>query len=206
MIMRWPNFTRLFRYVCLIGFVIILIYPSPVSADSFVVNTTDDVDDGICDSSHCSLREAIAASNANPGADSVTFSGLDAGNGYLTIQLMSPLPAITDDNTMLNGTTVIGSSGTPLIQIRPDTSDIYVGFDVQSDDNTITGFSMTGFGSGVELNEGSLMDYGAILVQGSGNHITENVLGAIVLKNYAGVNLLGAGNTISSNVVSGNGF
>src|ERR1043166_7720293 len=40
----------------------------------FVVNTTDDSDDGLCDTEHCSLREAINAANDNPGLDAIEFA------------------------------------------------------------------------------------------------------------------------------------
>lgn len=47
---------------------------SPIQSTSqtFVVTTTNDTLDGACDS-HCSLREAIQAANANPGVDTITF-------------------------------------------------------------------------------------------------------------------------------------
>ena len=43
--------------------------PRPAFASSFIVNTTDDSSDGICNSTHCSLREAITAANNNLGID-----------------------------------------------------------------------------------------------------------------------------------------
>jgi CSLREA domain-containing protein len=38
------------------------------------VNTTNDTDDGTCDASHCSLREAINAANASSGSVSIIFA------------------------------------------------------------------------------------------------------------------------------------
>ena len=63
-------------------------------ATTFTVNSADDVDDGTCDATHCSLREAINAANANSGTDSVAFNV--AGSGPHTIQHTSALPTITD--------------------------------------------------------------------------------------------------------------
>jgi CSLREA domain-containing protein len=40
--------------------------PTPASAGTLVVDTTDDRDDGRCDARHCSLREAIEAANDDP--------------------------------------------------------------------------------------------------------------------------------------------
>ena len=57
-----------------------------------VVNTTDDVDDGVCDGAHCSLRKALAAAANNPGPDTVTFNipttdpGYDPATGVWTIR------------------------------------------------------------------------------------------------------------------------
>ncbi len=40
---------------------------------SLVVNTTNDLDDGVCDASHCSLREAINAANTSPNPAFINF-------------------------------------------------------------------------------------------------------------------------------------
>ncbi|MPZ49391.1 MAG: CSLREA domain-containing protein, partial [Dehalococcoidia bacterium] len=62
---------------------------------SLTVNTLDDNDDGVCNSSHCSLREAIIAANTRSGADTITFS--ENGNGVITVpSVSSDLPALTD--------------------------------------------------------------------------------------------------------------
>jgi CSLREA domain-containing protein len=45
-------------------------------AASYIVNTTDDINDGACNAAHCSLREAIRASNASAGPDTIGFSSL----------------------------------------------------------------------------------------------------------------------------------
>jgi len=52
-----------------------------VRAATFTVTKTADTNDGICDAD-CSLREAITAANANPGADTIT---LPAGGYTLSI-------------------------------------------------------------------------------------------------------------------------
>jgi CSLREA domain-containing protein len=67
---------------------------------TFTVNTTDDVNDGICDVIHCSLREALLAANANPGKDAIDFT--IPGPAPYTIQLLSPLPDITE-RVVVNG-------------------------------------------------------------------------------------------------------
>ena len=64
---------------------------SPGSPDPFTVTTTADSGPG-------SLRQAILNANANPGTDEITFDL--AGPAPQTIQLLSPLPAITDSATI----------------------------------------------------------------------------------------------------------
>lgn len=58
------------------------------------VNTTDDIDDGNCDVSHCSLREAILAANSTTDTETIAFC--IPGNGPHTIRPSSALPPITD--------------------------------------------------------------------------------------------------------------
>ncbi len=48
---------------CLI-LVIVLAVPGSARGATFPVNSTDDLDDGTCNVTHCSLREAINAANA----------------------------------------------------------------------------------------------------------------------------------------------
>ena len=63
----------------------------------YLVASLNDVSDGTCNYSHCSLREAITASNADPQADSIHFQVVAAafGNTAQTITLTSALPVIT---------------------------------------------------------------------------------------------------------------
>jgi uncharacterized repeat protein (TIGR01451 family)/CSLREA domain-containing protein len=61
---------------------------------TFTVNSTNDVNDGTCNVTHCSLREAINAANLAAGADTILFSVTG------TITLTGPLPAINDGLTI----------------------------------------------------------------------------------------------------------
>ena len=98
---------------------------APVAAQvaPLIVNSTADPGTGGCDASECTLREAIAAANANPGADTIAFGILGAGPH--TIVPESGLPPITDQVT-IDGYTQRGAqantapSGTnarPMIEI-----------------------------------------------------------------------------------------
>lgn len=52
--------------------------PAPAASMTFTVNTTDTLDDGACDATHCSLIEAWKASEpqfgGNPGKDTIAFN------------------------------------------------------------------------------------------------------------------------------------
>lgn len=75
----------------------------PAVADTqatFIVNTADDIDDGVCNAAHCSLREAITAANDetnHPGPDIINFAA-----DYVITLDNAQLPVITSDIT-ING-------------------------------------------------------------------------------------------------------
>ncbi|MEO8510688.1 MAG: CSLREA domain-containing protein [Chloroflexota bacterium] len=83
-------------------------------AASFVVNTTDDTDDGLCGTLHCSLREAMNRANAEAGTDTISFD-IGAG-GAQTIGVTSALPTITNP-VVIDGMTQPGYTGAPLIEV-----------------------------------------------------------------------------------------
>src|SRR5437868_179332 len=71
-----------------------VILPTPPPSFLFVVNSTDDHDDGICDGADCTLREAINAANAAIGtSDTIRFTVTGP------INLTSALPSISDPVT-----------------------------------------------------------------------------------------------------------
>ena len=70
------------------------------------------------DSGPGSLREALVWANANPGLDTIDFA--IPGTGPFTIQLLSPLPAITDP-VEIDGYTQFGATRNAL-QVELDGS------------------------------------------------------------------------------------
>ena len=62
-------------------------------APALVVTSLNDADDSVCNLAHCSLREAINAANADPGADDIVFA--IQGAGPHKIQPLAALPAVT---------------------------------------------------------------------------------------------------------------
>jgi CSLREA domain-containing protein len=87
------------------------------SAATFVVNSDDDADDGLCAPApgHCSLREAINAANGAAGLDTIGFS-IGVG-GPRSITLLSQLPAVTD-GVVIDGTTQGSFEGEPIIEVE----------------------------------------------------------------------------------------
>src|SRR3972149_6830680 len=73
----------------------------PALAGTVTVNSTADPGDGICSASECTLREAISAANASPGADTINFDPSVFSPG--TIAPTTPLPPLTDAGVTING-------------------------------------------------------------------------------------------------------
>jgi len=174
-------------------------FPGSAEASGFVVNTLDDVDDGMCDGTHCSLREAINAANANPGPDTITFDV--PGGGSNIIRVTSPLPPLTDDATTIDATTLPYYAGQPEIFIGKDIAVIETGLVLASSNNVVRGLGFAGFG----LWPYEQFDLaGAVVITGSGNLIEANVIGLGASWNTNGVYITGPENTIRNNVISGN--
>ncbi|MFZ5855964.1 MAG: beta strand repeat-containing protein [Chloroflexota bacterium] len=95
---------------------------TPARAASFTVTKTADTNDGACNGD-CSLREAIAAANASPGADTIT---LPAGTYQLTIANGGGVNEdnnATGDLDILDSVTIQGAgSGITIIQAGTNNS------------------------------------------------------------------------------------
>ncbi len=161
--------------LCLILMTIMLIaIPTSVEASTFVVNTVDDLDDGNCDADHCSLREAIAAANANPGADTISFD--IPGPGPHVIKLCSLLPKLTDGGTTIDGTTEPNYVGVPVVTLTPSSDPScprpHIGIWIQSDGNVVRGLHT------IDFMHPTLQQESAIYIeQGEENLIELNHIG-----------------------------
>jgi CSLREA domain-containing protein len=185
--------------------------PGGGGGTSYTVNSTNDVNDGTCDATHCSLREAINASNADSGDSTIDF-GVSG-----EIVLDAVLPAITD-TISIDGSTGsenisidssgIGNAGTVFtLDDGSDGSTIEntsidggsagtggIGFTVLSDGNTIRRNDISGTSGGVVLMGGAANNtVGGSFGIGEQNRIWDF--------DEAGVLLDGAG---SGNKVQGN--
>ena len=179
------------------------IEPAAHATTSYIVNTTDDHDDGVCNAADCTLREAINAANAlvnsNTSPRNIDFS--IPGSGVHTINVTSPLPQLTLIQIDINGPTL---NGMPLIEING--ANAGANANGLSFVNGAAGFS----GSGVfNLIINRFGGYG-VSVDGDGVSIRgcfvgTNTAGTAAAPNGAGgIRINSVGTRIESNVISGN--
>jgi CSLREA domain-containing protein len=69
----------------------------------FVVNSNNDVNDGTCNATHCSLREAIIAANAVLGTGTVAITFAPSLTGQTINIVSTALPFLSRGNTVING-------------------------------------------------------------------------------------------------------
>ncbi len=196
------------RFLGLLGF---LAFAAAARAATFTVNSTADTDDGICNATNCTLREAIEAANAAPGPDVIRFS---IGSGAKTIALLSPLPTITDPVT-LDATTQPGYSGAPLIELDGSGAGPGAnGFRISAGNSVVAGFVINRFlaqfpsggGNGVLLEiEGGNAVRGCYIGTSPAGTVPEPNQGDGIFINGSPNNLIGrSGSTGIRNVISGN--
>lgn len=209
----------------LILLVLMIFMPTVHSqGNTFVVNSIDDVDDGICDVQHCSLREALNASNTNAGADTITFA--IPGAGPYIIQLADELPTITDP-IVIDGTTQAGYTGKPLIELDGVNTFAANGLVLNAGSSTVRGLVIGRFqfdaisigtaggntiagnylGTDVTGLQARPNRYGIYVYNSSNNQIggvtlaDRNVISA---NNSGGVYIVGTANSGGSNTIQGN--
>lgn len=120
---------------------------------TYTVTSNMDTDDGLCDA-HCTLREALTATNNNPGADTILFDLMPLSH---TIVLTDGLlPAITD-------ILIIDGSNVPELTISGN--DQYQIFNSLQTAVTLTHMSIV---SGTAALGGGVLNSGALTL----NHVT----------------------------------
>ena len=188
---------------------------------SFTVNTTDDHDlPGGCTVSDCALREAIHASNATPGVDTITFDISGPAPHVIEVSSESPLPTIIDPVVIDASTEPDFDNGTdaPVVQLDGAdlTDDPTYGLVLAGGDTTIRGFSITNFrDAGIRIeSDGNTLEANYIGVEPDGVTAAPNGWGTLggygVAVVDASNNAIGRANAVASpetnrNVISGNG-
>ncbi len=169
-------------------------------AVSFTVNSANNADDGTCNPSHCSLREAINAANAAPGFNGVYFD--IPGAGVHIIETAAGFPAITD-SILIDATTQPGWSGTPLIQLRSSSALSGTALSIRGGSSTVKGFSIVNFNIGVEIRDnpnvwviGNYLGIKPDGVTAQGNNTAVSI--------RSGTNHIGGPPLGNRNVISGN--
>ncbi|GMU44728.1 MAG: CSLREA domain-containing protein [Xanthomonadales bacterium PRO6] len=124
-----------------------------------LVNSADDVDDGVCNATHCSLREAINSANTFNGAGQqfINFAIPPlTGSSEIVIAPATPLPRILR-GFLIDGYSQPGSlvntdpefsNAIPRIRLAGSAS-APVGFDVCASQVLIRGLAFTGFEEGI---------------------------------------------------------
>lgn len=110
--MMFVRLAQVFVVCLVLGFLVVM--PSQAQAATFTVNKTADTNDGTCDAD-CSFREAVAAANANPGADTIEFNIPTSDPGWDTAEFPNAFKlAISTQPISINDseTTIDGSSQT----------------------------------------------------------------------------------------------
>jgi CSLREA domain-containing protein len=161
---------------------------------SFVVNTVDDTDDGVCTRVHCTLREAINAANADPGAETIGFS---IGAGPQTIYFNSPMTALTGPVT-IDGSTQPGWDGPPVIELTPE-GGLENGLVVRGGSTTVRELAIGGFSGSALMFMGAVGGNTA-----DGNWIGLDLTGAENRNGGSGVWTSVPATTVVDNVLSGN--
>jgi hypothetical protein len=80
---------RALRRTCSTALASLLACTAAVHAAAYQTTTRFDTFDGVCDAD-CSLRDAVAASNANPGADVILLQAVPQESGLHVLSLVGP--------------------------------------------------------------------------------------------------------------------
>lgn len=132
------------RYLLTKGLILFSIFFTPLlSQTTWTVNTVNDNDDGTCDATHCSLREAINASNASAGADIIAFN--IAGTAPFVIEPATPLPALTDPSITIDGTTQPAYTMGDITIDGTNTLPLSHGLNIAASDTEIYGLKVVSF-------------------------------------------------------------
>jgi CSLREA domain-containing protein len=198
--------------------------PTQAQAATFTVNSANDVNDSVCNETHCSLREAINAANANPGKDTIAFK--IPGAGPHTIRPALALPTIADP-VIIDGYTQPGASPNTNGPGLGSNAALKIELDGSNAGNGVNGLTITAGNSnirGLVINRflqtaGQRVANFGLALQGNGGNVIEgNIIGANLagtqttgLGNYNGIavvnspnNLIGSAARGSRNVISGN--
>lgn len=196
------------------GALLLALGPAGATPQTFTVTKTTDTADGTCDLD-CSLREAVIAANANPGADTITlppgtyqftiggWEDLSNGGdldltGDVTISGAGAATTIVDAGDLDRVISVLsGTADVSGVTLRNGTGNYGGGVYVQGGATlnltsvTVSGNVATGFAGGIN-NSGTMTLTNSLIISNS----TANETGG-VLNNFGNMTVMNS--TISSN-------
>lgn len=168
------------------------------------------------DSGPGSLRQAITDANASAGADAISFNL--PGSGVQTIQLLSPLPVVTDTVT-IDATTQPSFAGSPVIELSgallPPPS-FLSGLEIIAGNCLVRGLVINGFvdAEGIKLDTafaaGNRIEGCYVGTNAGGTAATANANGIVIAEDGftpnsgASGNIIGGTTANARNLVSGN--
>lgn len=138
------------------------VYALPLQAQIYTVNSFLDQDDGVCNGAHCSLREAVAAANADNMPSAIHFAF--TGSAPFVIQLATPLPAISDAGTIIDGSSQAGfSPGDIIIDGGLLTGGNESGLLIDANNTSVFGLHIRNFSlNGIEIKSGQNIQIGSL--------------------------------------------
>ena len=125
-------------------------------AATFLVTTTADTNDGACTLALCSLRDAVIASNANPGGNTIT---LPAGHYTIAIPGTGELAAATGDFNITQPVTISGAGAATTVV---DGGSLDRVFRVASSAVIFNGITITGGRPGLGEDGGGILNDGTL--------------------------------------------
>jgi len=182
---------------------------------TLTVNTTDDLNDGVCDATHCSLREAINTTNSSDSYK-ITFDIPESDPGFdwivWTIQPAAPLPTVTH-GINLDASTQTANRGNS----NPNGPEIVLDGSVAGSGNglallagsTIEGFTIHNWAAAGIYAQGTIQTkiYGCYIGTGRfGISAAGNQDGVVIVGGHSahiGGEGVGEGNLISGNIDNG---
>jgi CSLREA domain-containing protein len=206
-----------FGLAVIVALLVVLLAPSPAHAITLTVNSTADPGTGGCNSTECTLREAINVSNGLPTTETIEF---DITAGTSTVKTISPssqLPTITDNVTIdgytqagavANTATTNANSAVLKIQLsglRPNGSRLAAsGLVIEASSCLIKGLTINRFGQhGVLIGESGNTVEGSFIGTDPGGTLDRgNAQDGVHIESAD--NLIGGPANAAQNVISGN--
>jgi CSLREA domain-containing protein len=172
---------------------------------TLTVNSDNDIDDGTCNATHCSLREAINKANTLAGVTTINFD--IGGGGVQTIQPKTALPIISKP-VVIDGTSQPGYVSDPLIVLDGSlaTSGYADGLVLNGGNSTVHRLVINNFnGRGIRLNEpGENRILGCYIGTDAHGMSAEPNMGGGVRVHSGIKNVIGGTAADERNIISGN--